>query len=125
MWGRRAGRRGVEESCGSPRAPDPPECPARRGLAAVPRPDRRQQVARDGILTAWPECGPPLVWHRELGEGYGIGSVSEGKFYQLERVADQRVCVPREPHRKLLWKFEYRSDFEDMLATTTARAARR
>lgn len=69
-----------------------------------------------GILTDWPECGPPLVWHRELGEGYGIGSVSEGRFFQFERVADQArlVCLDSRTG-KFLWKFEYASDFEDML----------
>ena len=26
-----------------------------------------------GILTEWGPCGPPVVWHCELGSGYGIG----------------------------------------------------
>ncbi len=69
-----------------------------------------------GILTDWGACGPPLVWQRELGAGYGIGSVAGGRFYQFDRVADQArlVCLDSRTG-KLLWKFEYPTDFEDML----------
>lgn len=69
-----------------------------------------------GILTRWPEAGPPLVWHRELGEGYAVGSVSGGRFYQFDRYGDQNrlSCLDARTGR-FLWKFEIPTDYEDLL----------
>jgi outer membrane protein assembly factor BamB len=69
-----------------------------------------------GILTDWGPSGPPLVWHCELGSGYGIGSVAEGRFYLFDRRQDRvRLtsldAVTGEPS----WKFEYESDYVDRL----------
>ncbi len=69
-----------------------------------------------GILTDWGECGPPVVWHRELGTGYGIGSVSEGRFFQFDRYEDQaRLSCLDSRTGELLWKFEYPTDYVDLL----------
>lgn len=69
-----------------------------------------------GILTNWGPLGPPVVWHRELGMSYGIGSVAGARFYQFDRFGDNARldCLDARTGR-FLWKFEYRSDYEDML----------
>ncbi len=69
-----------------------------------------------GIATAWGPCGPPLVWQRKLGRGYGIGSVARGRFYQFDRHADRNrlVCLDSRTGQ-LLWTFEYPTDYEDLL----------
>ena len=35
-----------------------------------PRGDAKSSAT--GLLLDWPEGGPPLVWHHELGEGYSM-----------------------------------------------------
>jgi len=69
-----------------------------------------------GILTEWDECGPPVVWHRELGTGYGIGSVAGDAFYQFDRVGDRARlrCLDRHTGT-LLWQFAYPTDYEDLV----------
>ncbi|MBM4094024.1 MAG: PQQ-like beta-propeller repeat protein, partial [Planctomycetes bacterium] len=68
-----------------------------------------------GILTEWPAAGPRIVWQRELGGGYGIGSVSRGRFFQFDRLGNRArlICMHAETG-KTLWQFEYRSDYEDL-----------
>ena len=67
-----------------------------------------------GILTDWPEAGPPVVWTRILGISYGIGSVSRGRYYQFDRHGDQaRLSCLDARSGKFLWKFEYPTDYVD------------
>lgn len=69
-----------------------------------------------GILTGWGPTGPPVVWHRSLGESYGIGSVAAGRFYQFDRYEDQaRLTCLDARTGALLWKFEYPTNYEDLL----------
>jgi len=69
-----------------------------------------------GILTDWGDCGPPVVWHRELGTSYGIGSVANGRFFQFDRYGDcARLTCLDSRTGKFLWKFEYPTDYVDML----------
>jgi len=69
-----------------------------------------------GIRTDWGPCGPPVVWHRELGTSYGIGSVAAGRLYQFDRHGDQArlTCLDARTGR-FLWKFEYPTAYEDLL----------
>jgi len=32
-----------------------------------------------GILTGWPEDGPPMVWKMRLGTSYGSPAISQGR----------------------------------------------
>ncbi len=68
-----------------------------------------------GILTRWPAQGPRIVWQRQLGDGYGIGSISCGRFYQFDRVADRAIltCLNAETGQPL-WEFGYATDYVDL-----------
>ena len=69
-----------------------------------------------GILTEWPETGPPLVWHHELGTSYGIGSVAGGRYYQFDRYDDEaRLTCLDAATGEFLWKFGYETHYEDNL----------
>lgn len=72
--------------------------------------------AETGVFADWSPEGPPLVWQRELGASYGIGSVAGGRFYQFDRFAGNArlTCLDARTGR-YLWQFEYPSDYEDML----------
>ena len=68
-----------------------------------------------GIITDWPEAGPRLVWQLKIGEGYGIGSVSRGRFFQFDRYGDNArlLCLNAETGEQL-WRYEYATDYSDL-----------
>jgi outer membrane protein assembly factor BamB len=68
-----------------------------------------------GILTRWPTGGPPLVWQVPLGTGYCMPTIREGRLFQFDRAGDRaRLRALDRATGKLLWKFEYPSDFDDL-----------
>ncbi len=68
-----------------------------------------------GILTRWPPAGPPLVWQLELGSGYCMPAIADGRLFQFDRVAGSaRLRALDRRTAKLLWTFEYPSDFADL-----------
>ncbi|MEQ8791113.1 MAG: PQQ-like beta-propeller repeat protein [Pirellulaceae bacterium] len=68
-----------------------------------------------GILTEWPDGGPRVVWRREMNVGYGVGTVSKGRYFHFDREDDQATvyCLNSETGEQL-WKFSYTSDYEDL-----------
>ncbi|HAA71224.1 MAG: hypothetical protein CMJ70_00700 [Planctomycetaceae bacterium] len=79
--------------------------------------------AETGIVAPWPKEGPKLVWTRRVGTGYGIGSTSRGRYYHFDRW-DPRPRAPSGKARltcmhaetgKELWRFEYDTQYEDLL----------
>ncbi len=71
--------------------------------------------AETGILTDWSDGKLKVVWNKELGEGYGIGTVAAGRYFQFDRNRDQaRVrCFQAETGADL-WVFEYPSNYRDL-----------
>lgn len=87
-----------------------------------------------GIITPWPEKGLRVVWHKELGSGYGAPTIRGDKLYVFDRLAD-RVALPPDPEGrrgvglrdgkmarllcleaktgKELWSFEYPTAYRD------------
>ena len=67
-----------------------------------------------GILTQWPEAGPPLVWQKRVGDGYGMPAISRGRLLQFAAVGRQMrlTCLKSETGEEL-WRFEYASDYQD------------
>jgi len=58
-------------------------------------PDRNSQSNETGLLRAWPENGPEVLWTAPLGIGYGGPVTKDGKVYLLDReakVADIMRC---------------------------------
>jgi outer membrane protein assembly factor BamB len=68
-----------------------------------------------GILTAWPETGPPLVWQRRVLSGYGMPSVSLGRLFQFERIGKEAtlLCLNSETGEEL-WRFAYSTSYSDI-----------
>jgi len=67
-----------------------------------------------GIRRDWPESGPPLLWQRKLGVGFGGPSVSRGRLFLFQRLGDRArlTCLKSETGEEL-WRFEYPTDYED------------
>ncbi|MEX0937762.1 MAG: PQQ-binding-like beta-propeller repeat protein [Pirellulales bacterium] len=79
-------------------------------------PGRDSKSPETGILTEWPPEGPPLVWKRTLGVGYATCSISRGRLLMFERFGDQaRLTCMRSETGEEIWRFEYPTQFEDLL----------
>jgi len=71
-------------------------------------PDRSGISTETGLLTAWPEGGPRLLWKYEgLGKGYASVSVANGSIYTTG-IEDGKGCVYAfSLDGKLKWKKSY------------------
>jgi outer membrane protein assembly factor BamB len=71
--------------------------------------------AETGIRIDWSGDGPAVLWTKRLGESYGIGVVSQGRYYQFDRTEDaaQLLCLDAGTGKDL-WKYEYPTDYEDL-----------
>jgi len=67
-----------------------------------------------GLLDKWPAHGPPLVWEKSIGTGYGAPSVLGLRLVLHHRLADEEVveCFAADTG-KSLWRFGYSSHFID------------
>ncbi len=68
-----------------------------------------------GILTDWTGGNLRLLWQRPLENSYGIGSVSQGRYFQFDRHDDQAklLCLHAETGKQI-WEFKYQSEYVDM-----------
>ena len=68
-----------------------------------------------GIRTDWPAEGPPLVWQKRVGDGYGMPTISRGRLFQCARFNDQmRLACMKSETGEVLWNFDYASDYQDL-----------
>ncbi len=78
-------------------------------------PRRTGTSLETGLITDWPEDGPPVLWQREVGEGYGAPVTSNGKLVLFHRVDDDEVveCVDAFDGSKVLWTHKYPTEYID------------
>jgi outer membrane protein assembly factor BamB len=70
--------------------------------------------AETGLLQEWPAEGPPLLWHRKLGEGYAPPSVRGERLIVQHRLRDREIVECLHAHTgETLWKYDYETDFTD------------
>jgi outer membrane protein assembly factor BamB len=77
-------------------------------------PDRNGISAETGLLTTWPDKGPPMLWEKAIGEGYSGPVVAGNKliiFYRLEN--DNVVECLDAVTGKGQWKFTYPTEYRD------------
>jgi outer membrane protein assembly factor BamB len=68
-----------------------------------------------GILTHWPKEGLRIVWQKELGTGYGIGSISRGRLFQFDRFGDvARLYALNAETGEELWRCDLPTEYEDL-----------
>ncbi len=91
--------------CGSISAADWPQLlgPNRNGISA-----------ETGLAHSWPEKGPPVVWEREVGEGFSSPVVADGALVLFHRVGDEEVVEAMDAASgKPRWKFAYPTKYAD------------
>ncbi len=77
-------------------------------------PGRTGRSPETGIRTDWSK-GLPLVWTRELGTSYGIGTVSRGRYFQFDRFENRaRLYALNAETGEELWRHEYPTHYRDM-----------
>ena len=66
-------------------------------------------------IEPWPISGPPLIWRTKIGESYGAPTISRGRLFIFDRHQNlARLSCMRSERKKLLWQFEYPTDYRDM-----------
>ena len=87
--------------------------PVADGMIASPEPDwpqwhgtRRDSISQEkGLLTAWPEGGPPLLWKIDnLGRGWSSPIIVRDRIYITGDVDDDLVIFAFDLGGKLQWK---------------------
>src|SRR5262249_40991467 len=73
-----------------------------------------------GLTVPWPADGPRVVWHRSLGTGYGMPSVSRGRLFAFSRFGKSArlECMHAETAEEL-WHFDYDTAYEDLYGYDT------
>ncbi len=67
-----------------------------------------------GLLEKWPVAGPPLIWEKEVGTGYGAPSVLGRKLVLHHRVEDEEIIECWDAITgKEIWNYSYESQFRD------------
>ena len=68
-----------------------------------------------GIRKSWEESGPPLLWSREIGEGYAAPSVAGERLFLFDRHGNKArlTCLNARTGAEL-WRSEYVTDYEDL-----------
>ena len=68
-----------------------------------------------GILKDWSDGKLKLLWQRDLGEGYSMCSIADGKVFQSDKFDGKaRLRVFDAASGKEDWSFEYASNYEDL-----------
>src|SRR5205809_5711227 len=67
-----------------------------------------------GLLEKWPTNGPPMLWDKAIGSGYGAPSVRGNLFVFHHRRANEEIVEALQAaDGKPVWRYAYRSDFVD------------
>jgi outer membrane protein assembly factor BamB len=80
-------------------------------------PTRNGTTSETGLLTQFPQDGPPLVWEKAVGSGYSGPVVSGDRLILFHRVDDREVIECLEAATgKNRWKFDYETNYQDAYA---------
>jgi outer membrane protein assembly factor BamB len=75
-------------------------------------PARDGKYPATGLMTAWPDSGPTLLWHVEgLGDGHASAVVTQNKIFTAGTLVDTGYIFCFSRDGKLLWKVPYGPDW--------------
>lgn len=68
-----------------------------------------------GIRTDWSDGNLPVLWTRDLGQGYAPGTVAGNHYYHFDRVGREArlVCLNSSTGEEI-WQFKYSCNYRDM-----------
>ncbi len=77
-------------------------------------PDRDSRSPETGLRQSWPAQGLPVIWQREVGEGFSGPVVQGDRLIVFHRVGDNEVVECLEAGSgKPRWKFAYATRYQD------------
>lgn len=77
-------------------------------------PERNGRSNETGLLSTWPNQGPPVVWEKSVGAGFAGPAIADGKLILFHRIGDQEVVEALDAATgKELWKQSYATNYRD------------
>jgi len=77
-------------------------------------PERNGAYHGPALGRPWPKEGPPVVWQRQVGQGFSGPVVSGNRLILFHRIEDRATIECLETRTgKALWKAEYPTDYRD------------
>lgn len=77
-------------------------------------PNRNATSSEAGLLLAWPQDGPPMLWEKKLGDGFSAPVVAGNRLIVFHRVGEQEVVESLDAATgKEQWKFGYKCQYRD------------
>jgi len=68
-------------------------------------PDRRNISTETGLLSTWPQAGPPLAWKAAgIGEGYSSVAIADGLIFTSGKSENKTYVFAFDMNGKLKWK---------------------
>ena len=79
-------------------------------------PERNSTSTETGLLQTWDAKGPPVLWQKEVGEGYSTPVVARGRLILFHRVGNEDLveCLEAATGRGI-WKHADATKYEDPL----------
>ena len=77
-------------------------------------PKRNGSCTATNLAAAWPAEGPPVLWQRQVGEGFSGPVVSRSRLILFHRIADRETveCLDARSGKEF-WKTGYPSRYQD------------
>lgn len=79
-------------------------------------PQRNSTSTETGLLQTWDAKGPPVLWQKEVGEGFSAPVVAAGRLILFHRVGDEEIveCLDA-ANGKEVWKRRESTNYSDPL----------
>ena len=67
-----------------------------------------------GLLAAWPNSGPKVVWKKKIGTGYSAPSIRNSRLIVFHRIGNEEIVEALDAQTaKPLWKHAYSTRYRD------------
>lgn len=79
-------------------------------------PKRNSTSTESGLLQTWDAKGPPILWQKEIGEGFSAPVIAHDRLILFHRVGDEEVieCL-NAANGKPIWKYTTPTTYRDPL----------
>jgi len=79
-------------------------------------PNRNFMTAATGLADKWPAEGPPVIWKRDLGDGYTTIVVDSNRLFTMYRDGEEEVVIAMDAKTgKTIWEYKYDSSFTELM----------
>ena len=77
-------------------------------------PERNGRYDGARLAQEWDQNGPPVIWSREVGEGFSGPVIADGKLILFHRISNREVVEAFDPITgEDLWRYDYPTTYRD------------